>query len=156
MMRFLLNLLVAIACELVTLWLFYLLSQCNRANIIELGYRSESKRHKKENPNKPLWDRILHWSLCKEAKVSKSYVWIFFSLNLLLVIGAIVSVINACVLLFLVETRELLLYQLKFMFAVFFIVEIGSFFPSIFLLPSVQERYGIKSKKKAQKKTKAP
>jgi len=146
-MGILLRLLVSAGCELLTLWVFKHFHQVDRSCIIELGYRSSSKNFKKPSKSTPLWDRILHWSLCKEAKKMKASVWLYFLCNLIVVIAAIGSVILACVLIFFAEIREILLYQLMCLFGTVFVWIGLHFFLDIFLLPSEQKRRGVKSKK---------
>ena len=148
MMETLLKLLLTFACELLTLWLLKITSDGDRAAIIELGYRSKSKMYKKPDNRLPLWDRVLHWSLCKEAKQFKASVWVYFAFNLFIVAAAIGSVILACVLLFTADLRSLLLCHLKYLFAVIIIHTGIRFFPDLFLLPSEQKRYGITKEKK--------
>lgn len=150
MMEVLLKLLVTLACELLTLWMFRLFNQLERKSIIELGYRSSSKAHKKPDKSLPLWDRILHWSLCKEAKKFKASVWLYFSCNLLVVAAAIGSVILACVLLFFELIREVILYQLTYMIVSVLVWAGIHLLLDAFFLPSEQERHGFRKNKKGK------
>ena len=145
-MELTLKILCSVICESIMLWIFTLFIKAERSNIIELGYRSESMRFKITKKSMPLLDRFLHWSLCKGAKRNKACVWLYFSFNLLIVISTVCSIILAILLLFSAEIREILLYQLTYMYTVIFIRCGVHLFIDLLFLPSEQKRYGIRKK----------
>lgn len=151
MIRPLINLLICMICEPLALVVIYNFILGERDNIIEVGYRSQSKKYKKLSKKLPLWDRVLHWNLCKEAKIKTKAVWIYFSLNLFLVVAAIVSIVYASILVILYEYKEVLLNLLKYYMFVFLVWGIAHFILDLLFLPSEQRRYGINSKKNNKK-----
>lgn len=148
MQRLLINLLVGIVCELIGLFVLWIFVDVMKSNIIELGYRSQKLRYKKEKNNLPLWDRMIHWSLCKNAKINTKIVWLYFIMNLYLVMVSVCSAVSLVVFILCFETKQLLLYQLQFLFYPLFPWGIVLFFLDIFLLPSEQKRYGLENKHK--------
>lgn len=147
MVKYLINLLIFMICEPLVLCVIYNFILGERDHIIEVGYRSQSKKYKKPNEKLPLWDRVLHWSLCKEAKIKTKAVWIYFSLNLFLVVAAVISIVFASILVIFYEYKEVLLNLLKYYMFVFLIWGIAHFVFDLLFLPSEQKRYGINSKK---------
>lgn len=147
MRKFLIKILVGIVCELMGLLFLWASIQGKRADIIELGYRSQKIRYKKEE-KLPLWDKLIHWSLCKNAKINTKIIWLYFLLNFCLVIIAVFSVISLVVCMLCFEIKEVLIYQLQFFLYTLLPWEIISFYLDIFFLPSEQKRHGLKSKQK--------
>ena len=148
-MDFLLKVIVSLLCECVTCFLFYQFHSCERAAIIESGYRNNSKLFKPEPQNLPFWNRLLYWNLCKLAKRNYAAVWFYFACNLVICLCWIISIIVCAICIFTMEMRDMLLYQLKYTIVAVFIWGLVHFIPDLFFLPSEQKRYGLnKSKKK--------
>lgn len=147
MTKYLVTLLISTVCELLILSVIRALLLVERQCIIEVGYRSQSKKTTRELP---LWDKLLNWSLCKKAKINTKVVWFYFTCNLFLVISVICSAVSACILVFSCEAKEVMLYQLEYFLCVIFTWGIIHFFLDLFFLPSEQKRYGISAKSKGK------
>ena len=148
MQRFFLNLLVGTLCELIGLFILWILVQVMKDNIIELGYRSQKLRYQKSKTNVPLWDTITHWTLCNKAKINTKIVWVYFAMNMCLVLLALYSVASTVVFVVFFETKKMLLSQLQTFMRPLLPWGVVWFFLDIFLVPSEQKRYGLKNNHK--------
>ena len=147
-MGFLLKVIIGLLCEGITYFLFYQFHSCERAAIIEAGYRNNNKLYKPESKDLPFWNRLLYWNLCKQAKRNPAAVWFYFVCNLVVCLGWLISAIVCIICIFTKEIRDMLLYQLEYMISAFFIWGLVHFVPDLFFLPSEQKRYGLNKKKK--------
>ena len=147
-MNLLLKLLITLFCKVIELWILSLFRLFEKSSIIELGYRSSSMKHKDPYSKKPLWDRVLFWSLTKNSKTKNPFVWLYFAFNLVELATTVGSMIYTCVLLATTGLKELFLYQIAYILSFSAIWSLLHHFPDLCLLPSIQEKYGIKTSKK--------
>lgn len=146
MSRIFLSFVVCAICDAIGLSLVRLCNAFERDNIVEIGYRSHEKKLKKPYVSVPSWDRTLHWSLCKEAKIPKKSIWVYFACNAFLVITAIVSVIITCIIAVFYAPRDALLSKLGYYIVVFGIWGSAHLVLDLLFLPSEQRRYGIRTR----------
>lgn len=120
--------------------------------IVEIGYRSPlPSKTVIRNQSHSFADKLVYWNLCRCAKKNSRNVWVYFIMNILAYITAVVSTILFAQCLFMENMREAfrmqmgwLLYAIMFIFALHFFLDIS-------LVPSVQKKYGIKYSKKKNK-----
>ena len=148
-MNLLLKLLITLFCKAIELWILSLFRRFEKSSIIELGYRSSSMKHKDPYSKKPLWDRILFWSLTKNSKTKNRFVWLYFSFNLAEIAATIGSLIYTYVLFVTAETRELFLCQMAYLLNVIAIWCLLHHFPDLCLLPSIQKNTELKQIKRS-------
>lgn len=149
-MKLLLKLLITLFGKAIELWLISLLRLFEKRAIIELGYRSSGMKYKDPYAKKPLWDRVLFWSLTKNSKTKNPFVWLYFSFNLLELSVTVGSLIYTCVLLAVAGVKELLLYQLTYIVSISAMWALLHHFPDLCLLPTIQKKYGIKTNKRGR------
>lgn len=131
-------------CDVIGLYLVRLCNTFERDNIVEIGYRSHTKKYKKPCGSVSAWDRTLHWSLCKDAKIKKKSIWIYFACNAYLVVAAVVSIIISCILAICYVPKDALFYKLGYYIIVFAIWGGAHLVLDLLFLPSEQRRYGMR------------
>ena len=140
---------VGMIAQVIFMFFYALFHKMERGSICEIGYRLREKR----NPNPPkvetLCDRLLYWNLCKNARFDIRIVWIYFSLNVFVIVGAIISVVLAvAITIYVDKLSEAILYQLGYFVTFLEIWALLHFAIDIFCLPSVRKRYGWTDKKR--------
>ena len=120
--------------------------------IVEIGYRSTLPAKKViRKQSGSFVNRLFYWSLCKNAKKNTRDVWVYFVMNILSYIAALVSI--CLFVLCLIKEKDIwngLYVQMKwFIYSLMFIGGLH-FFLDIGLVPSVQKKYGIKKGKKSK------
>ena len=148
MQKIFLNLLIGTLCELIGLFILWSLIHVMKDNIIELGYRSQKIRYQKPKTNIPLWDIITHWTLCKKAKINTKIIWLYFAMNMCLVLLALYSIGSTVVFAVFFDIKTMLLLQLQTFMWPLLPWGVVWFFLDIFLVPSEQKRYGLKNNHK--------
>lgn len=143
---------VGIIVQGINMFFYALFHKMERGNICEIGYRLREKRNPMPPKMQTLWDRLLYWNLCKNARFDRRIVWIYFSLNILTIVGAVISVVLAIFITMYVDKfSDVILYQLGYFVTFLEIWALLHFVIDIFFLPSERKRYGWAGKKQKRK-----
>lgn len=142
------NILTSVLCLCLSSYLFYYVRIWNKSAIVEAGYRNNSRLNKPENRKLPVWNRVLFWDLCKNAKRGHKPVWIYFVCNLILCLGWAVSPVIFLICICLMDFRELIMWELGYTFGILFLITLLRIPLDLIYLPSEQKRYGIGDKKR--------
>lgn len=146
MHNFAANLMVGLLCEVITLFIISIFHTVEKKNIIELGYQEKNKQRKSIKHKLPLWNALLYWDLCKNAKYNKKAVWVYFFCNLIVCLCAVISFFLSGIIIYICKTRDVWFYLLGYAVLVIYIWAIPHFVLDLFFLPSVRKRYNMKSK----------
>ena len=146
-----LNIVGCVLCEIITLLFVCLLHFVERHYIIELGYRTLDRQFKPQSNRLPLWDRLLYWSLCKNAKLKSRVLWIYFTSNVIVILCGFLSIPLCLYLVTNCELKWVIFGNLGFWEALFFGWGIPHFFLDLAYIPSVRKRYRMNSPKKRHK-----
>lgn len=147
-MDLLCKIIVSVLCSLL-FWLFFRLQRhAHKDSIVEAGYRNDTCLRKPQSKKLPLWDRLLYWDLCKNARRNHKAVWFYFGCNAVLCAAWIFYPVLCLLCICFADLRSLLLWELEYPIGIFFILTIVEFPADLTYLPSERKRHGLDKKKK--------
>lgn len=148
MLTLLYKLLASLFCFGFTCFLFYVFHRMNKSAIVELGYRSQTHLRKPQSKKLPLWDRVLYWHLCKDAKQKHGEVWLYFGCNVLTCLLWAFSPVLCILCICYMDLRNLILRELGYTLGCLFLIILVRFSLDLMFLPSERKRYGLDHKQK--------
>lgn len=142
------KLLASLFCFGFACFLFHMLRRMNKNAIVELGYRSQTHLRKPQNGKLPFWDRVLYWSLCKNAKRNIGQVRLYFGCNILTCLLWAFSPVLCILCICYMDLRNLILWELGYTLGSLFLIILVRFPLDLMFLSSERKRYGLDNKQK--------
>lgn len=127
-------------CLAISWLIFGVLHYIDGADICEIGYRNCHPKYKSNQNLSIGGDKLLYWSLCKNAKRNRKVIWLYFGMNAFLIICAVISFVLWVVMHVSSSWHEIVKTQVGFLMAAIILHTAAHFVLDLLFLPSERKR----------------
>ena len=150
-MTLLYKFIASVLCQCFSCFCFFLLRWQYKHAIVEAGYRNDTRLRKPQSKKLPLWDRVIFWEMCKNAKRNHKAVWIYFGFNLAVSLAWVFSPVLGIICICCMDFDKLIMWELGYPLYALAGMTLLQFPFDLAYLPSVRKRYPLGDKYKKEK-----